>query len=218
MRVTTYSALFAVGITQALGASFCLDTLEPISPSEVTADCYSVYSSAVPSCGSSSTPSCSSSCITSLATLASDIQLACTSAFVGMDSLMRRTIDGGLIRSLCPDYHPPTEFVDSTMEAPNIVLSTLYRETQTTMGSAKVVPTEIATDSGIAVAASTTAGALAVDHGPTPTTWVSTGSLGTLFPTPTVSAYPTVDNAGGRNAVAGWIVLAITGMVGAAMV
>ncbi|KAI5841312.1 hypothetical protein BZA05DRAFT_413149 [Tricharina praecox] len=228
MRATIFATLFfAVGISTVVAASsFSLNKMEPITESEVPEDCFKVYESGISACGTSSTPSCTTECTNSLLALASDIQLACADAFVGMDSLLRRTVDGGLLQAVCASYEAPSEIVDSTMEASNIILSTLYPEpsTATKTGTAETVPTSIAFDSAEVTLVSSTktsvasTGGLAVDRAPSPTAGLASGSLDALFASATASSFPSAeaDSAGAANTVSSLTLLVVIGIVAVA--
>lgn len=100
MRTSTLlltAALFA--IAQAAGADFSLQTISPIKKSEVSEDCYEAYTKLIPSC----TASCTTSCITALTAAAVDIRDECADAFTGMDTLLRRINDGGIVAAVCPE-------------------------------------------------------------------------------------------------------------------
>jgi len=224
MHVSKLVAVLTLGcVAHVMAAPFSLNVAEPIRKSEVPSECFAVYCAEVPSCGNSATASCTEACVDSLSALATDLQEACANAFVGMNSLLRRAVDGGLVPALCTMYEPPSEFVDSTMEAPSdITLSTLYPETKTSRG--EPVPTDIETDADKpsptrSVVAASTANYIAVDTSPAPTQGLASATLDGLFASATPSAssstFPTADSAGTKTGGGRWLLLAGAGIVAA---
>lgn len=221
MHVSKLVLLTLGCVAHVMAAPFSLNVAEPIKKSEVPSECFAVYSTELPSCGNSATASCTEACVESLSALAIDIQEACANAFVGMDSLLRRAVDGGLLAALCTIYEPPSEFVDSTMEAPSdIPLSTLYPETKTSRD--EPVPTDIETDADKpsptrSVVAASTANFIAVDTSPAPTKGLASATLDGLFasatPSASSSAFPAEDSAGTKTGLCRWLLLAGAGVV-----
>jgi len=221
MHISKLVVLTLGCVAHVMAATFSLNVVDPIKESEVPSECFAVYSAELPSCGDTVTASCSSECVASLSALAIDVQKACADAFVGMDSLLRRAVDGGLLPALCTMDEPPSDIVDSTMEAPSgIPLSTLYPETKTSRS--KAVPTDIETDSGKpssapTVVAASTVNYIAVDTSPAPTEGLASATINGLFatapPSASISAFPTGDSAGTKTDLCRWLLLAVAGVV-----
>lgn len=207
-------ALLAFAASTLASSEFNLGSLEPISKSEVTSDCYAAYTTPLAGCTSSTSTTCSAECISSISSASTLIQEDCADAFVGVDSLLRRTVDGGLLSILCPSA--VVQVIDSTMVAPSVLSTTIYAAAS--MATAGV-DSAIETDS--ASAAKTSGTPLAVDTAPTPTAGMSGTSLQPLFASATASASGSAAGASGvyANAAAGsarvkrWAVAAVLGAV-----
>jgi hypothetical protein len=221
---TSLFAVLAALATSAFAKEFTLNSVEPIEKSEVPSDCYKAYTAPLPGCGGS-TNTCSSKCVDSINSASALIQSECANAFVGMDSLMRRTLDGGLLTILCPDA--VAEIVESTLVAPSLLSTTIYAPLTKATGS---VASEIEMDtSAIAAAETSTAVVLALDTAPTPTAGISGSNVEALFASETASASESASGAAvsgvdtdenaanGGLAVGRWAVVGVAAVVGVVM-
>ncbi|CCX04566.1 hypothetical protein FPQ18DRAFT_350250 [Pyronema domesticum] len=209
MRFTVFSVLFTLA-----AAEFNLSTIQSLDKTEVSGGCYMAYTAPIPYCGSDKN-SCSSSCIKALNSAAAMIRMKCADSFTGMDSLLRRTIDGGLQGIVCPDSIEISR--SSTLVANYMPLSTTVYVEPTgvqaygaAMTASSVAHGEeaIAIDTRIPEIPKTTTSALALDLGPTPTARVQSFSASpSLAPLPAVSGAPSSQESQTGSAarvVAGW--------------
>ncbi|KAH0603522.1 uncharacterized protein H6S33_007844 [Morchella sextelata] len=87
-------------------SSLSLGDLESIPSDTVTPGCLSAYNQEITACPAAADfkakKTCSDECISALNTFSDDTILVCRQAFVSPDSLLRRLLDGGLVKVLCP--------------------------------------------------------------------------------------------------------------------
>ena len=118
MRTTIFTTLLAAATAVSATSSFSLSALEEINKDEVTPGCYKAYTASIEGC-SASTSSCSEVCLKAIASADIIVREECAGAFVGMGSVLRRVVDGGILNIVCPP-----EIGESTMKAPALPTST----------------------------------------------------------------------------------------------
>jgi hypothetical protein len=233
MRTSTI--LLTLATSALVAADFSLSDVETVSKSEVTTTCYTAYTATLDGCTSSGS-TCSSTCVASVKSAASSIQSACADAFTGVDSLLRRTLDGGLLTIMCPDAvssgststkssksatttTAEAKIVESTMVASsiNVLSTTITTATAKATGALEVDTASVAP---------TSEALIDIDTAPTSTADVSgSTSFAPLFASETPSASSSahaatesgVDNAAGAVSAAKWTVAGVAVVMGALM-
>jgi hypothetical protein len=214
MLIAKLLYLTLIGVAEVMGSAFTLQVVDPIKKSEVSSECYDVYSAEVAICGHTTTPTCSAECILTLATLSVNIQQACSGAVVTKGTILRSTLEGGLLPALCTILKPPTE-------VPNSVLGLLYT-TATKKYTAKPIDFDVKTDSIVNHAATISTTLLlkssGVDTIPTATHGLPSVPVDQLThpesSAPSVTSIPTEDNANRKLVTFDWLLLpAVVGVL-----